>query len=37
MTANGFIEVMIADGSQVRVAITGSPTGVYSSLVSVGA
>ena len=37
MTANGFIEVMIADGSQVRVLITGSPTGVYSSLVSVGA
>jgi len=37
LTANGFIEVMIADGSQVRVAITGSPTGVYSSLTSVGA
>jgi hypothetical protein len=37
LTANGFIEVMIADGSQVRVLITGSPTGVYASLVSVGA
>lgn len=37
MTANNFIEVMIADGSQVRVAITGSPSAVYSSLTSVGA
>jgi len=37
LTANGFVEVVIADGSQVRVLITGSPTGVHSSLVSVGA
>lgn len=37
LTANGFIEVMIADGSQVRVLVTGSPSAMYSSLTSVGA
>lgn len=37
MTANGFIEVMIANGSQVRVLVTGSPSAMYSSLTSVGA
>lgn len=37
LTANGFIEVMIADGSQVRVSVTGSPSAMYSSLTSVGA
>ena len=37
LTANGFIEVMIANGSRVRVAITGSPSAMYSSLTSVGA
>lgn len=37
LTANGFIEVMIADGSQLRAAITGSPSAVYCSLTSVGA
>ena len=38
LTANGFIEVLIANGSEVRVSITGGPpSGVYSSLVSVGA
>ena len=37
LAANGAIEVMIANGSRVRVAITGSPSGMYSSLTSVGA
>ena len=37
MTADGFIEVMIADGSQVRVLVTGSPSAMYSTLVSVRA
>lgn len=37
LTANGFIEVMIADGSQVRVSVSGSPSAMYSSLTSVGA
>ncbi len=37
LTANGFVHVIIADGSRVRVAITGSPTAMYSSLTSVRA
>ena len=38
LTANGFIEVMMADGSQVRVSVSGgSPSALYSSLTSVGA
>lgn len=36
LSANGFVQVLIADGSQVRIAVTGSPTAVYVSLVSVG-
>jgi hypothetical protein len=38
MTANGALEVMIADGSELRVTVTGgSPSALYSYLVSVGA
>lgn len=37
LTANGFVSVLIADGSQVRVLVTGSPSAMYSSLTSVGA
>lgn len=37
LTANGFVGVFIADGSQVRVLVTGSPSAMYSSLTSVGA
>lgn len=37
LSANGFVECVVADGSQVRAAVTGSPTAAYISLVSVGA
>ena len=37
LTANGAVEVLIADGSRVRVLVTGSPTAMFSSLTSVRA
>ena len=37
LTANGAVEVLIADGSRIRVLVTGSPSGMYSSLTSVRA
>jgi hypothetical protein len=37
LTANGAVEVMIADGSRIRVLVTGSPSAMYSTLVSVSA
>lgn len=37
LTANGAVEVMIADGSRIRVSISGSPSAMYSTLVSVSA
>jgi len=35
LTAAGFVSVMIAANSEVRVAITGSPTAIYSTLTAV--
>ena len=37
LTAAGFVEVMVADGADLRVLITGSPSAMYSTLVTVGA
>ena len=37
LTANGAVEVVIADGSRIRVLVTGSPSAMYSTLVSVSA
>lgn len=37
-TANGFTDVVLADGSQVRAAVaSGSPTAIYATLTSVRA
>jgi len=35
LTANGFVSVLLGANAQVRVAVTGSPTAMYSSLVAV--
>jgi len=35
MTANAFLEVTLGADSVVRVLVTGSPTGIFSNLVSV--
>ena len=35
LTAAGFVSVLLAANAEVRVAITGSPTAIYSSLVAV--
>lgn len=35
LTANGFLEVTLGADAEVRVLITGSPTGIFSNLVSV--
>ena len=35
LTAAGFIGVQIAANSEVRVAVTGSPTAIYSALTAV--
>ena len=37
-SANGFTDVVLADGSRVRAAVaSGSPTAIYATLVSVSA
>jgi hypothetical protein len=35
LTANGFVSVLLAHNAEVRVAVTGSPTAIYSTLVAV--
>jgi hypothetical protein len=35
LSANGFISVLLGANAEVRVSVTGSPTGIYSSLVAV--
>jgi hypothetical protein len=35
LTANGFVSVLLAANAEVRVAVTGSPTGIHSKLVAV--
>jgi hypothetical protein len=35
LTAAGFVSVLIAANSEVRVSITGSPTAIYSTLTAV--
>jgi len=35
LAAAGFVSVLLGADAEVRVAVTGSPTGIYSSLVAV--
>jgi len=35
LTAAGFVSVLLGANAEVRVAVTGSPTGIYSMLVAV--
>lgn len=35
LTVAGFVSVLLAANAEVRVAVTGSPTAIYSSLVAV--
>jgi hypothetical protein len=35
LTANGFVSVLLGANAEVRVAVTGSPSAIYSSLVAV--
>ena len=35
LTAAGFVSVLLAVNAEVRVAVTGSPTAIYSTLVAV--
>jgi hypothetical protein len=35
LTANGFVSVLLGANAEVRVAVTGSPSAIYSTLVAV--